>query len=81
MYLDHIRYDCQAQPKCPLSLAKVAVLWPLPTTTHQPSGFKNEAIFEIRMTEGRVGVWEKMTDDIDRGEGDIRKLCYLENRA
>ena len=31
------------------------------------------------MTEGGVGVWEKMTDDNDRG--DSRKLYHIKNRA
>ena len=31
------------------------------------------------MTEGGVGVWEKLTDDNDRGGGDSRKLYYIKN--
>ena len=32
------------------------------------------------MTEGGVGVWEKMTNDNDRG-GNSRKLYHIKNRA
>ena len=35
---------------------------------------------DTKMTEGRVGVWEKMTDDNDRGGGNSRKAILIKKK-